>query len=66
MQLFFQPCLMAVDFGLVWVLIKGHVANKMCGNTHADLRMGVPAPVINFDGMSVTLNDTQRVRCYFG
>jgi hypothetical protein len=41
------------------MLIKGHI-NNMCGETPTDLRMGIPAPTTNFDGLTVTLIETQR------
>jgi hypothetical protein len=34
--------------------------NRLCDETPTDLRMGVPAATINFDGFSVTLIETQR------
>jgi hypothetical protein len=41
------------------MLIKGYI-NRLCGETLAGLRMGVPAPITNFVGLSVTLTETQR------
>jgi hypothetical protein len=40
------------------MLIKGY-NNQVCGGTPTDLRMGVPAPMISFVGMTVTLIETQ-------
>jgi hypothetical protein len=41
------------------MLIKGFI-NHLCGETPIDLRIGVPAPTINFGGTSVTSTKTQR------
>jgi hypothetical protein len=41
------------------MLVKGHT-NRLCGETPTDLRMGVPAPTTNFDGLPITLTETQR------
>jgi hypothetical protein len=41
------------------MLIRGYIYQS-CGETPSDLRMGVPAPKTNFDGLSVTLIETQR------
>jgi hypothetical protein len=35
-----------------WMLVKGYI-KKLCGETPTGLRMGVPAPVTNFVGLSV-------------
>jgi hypothetical protein len=43
----------------MWMLIKGYI-NQLCGETHDDLRMRVPAPTTNFVGREVTLTETQR------
>jgi hypothetical protein len=47
------------DYGHVWMLIKDYI-NQLCGETPTDLRMGVPAPTMNFVGLSVTLTETHR------
>jgi hypothetical protein len=41
------------------MLIRGFI-NQMCGDTPTDFSMGVPAPTTNFDGLSITLTETQR------
>jgi hypothetical protein len=41
------------------MLLRGHNI-RLCGETPTDLRMGVPAPTINIDGLSVSLTGTQR------
>jgi hypothetical protein len=41
------------------MLIKGY-NNMLCSKTPTDLREGVPAPTINFVGLSATLTETQR------
>jgi hypothetical protein len=41
------------------MIIKGYI-NWLCGETPTDLRMGVPVPTTNFDGLSLTVNETQR------
>jgi hypothetical protein len=49
--------LAAADYGHVWILRNGCL-NQMCGETPFDLRMGVPAHVTNFVGLSVTITET--------
>jgi hypothetical protein len=58
-QPFFKPRLRAVDFGPLWMFLKGYI-NQLCGETPTDLHMRVPAPTTNFLGLSVTLTETQR------
>jgi hypothetical protein len=41
------------------MLIRGYI-NQLCGQTPSDIRMGVPAPKINFVGLAVTLIETQH------
>jgi hypothetical protein len=41
------------------MFIKGYI-KQLCGESPTDLRMGVPAPTTNLDGLSVTLTETQR------
>jgi hypothetical protein len=41
------------------MLIRGYI-NKFCGHTPTDLRMGAPRPTTSFDGLPVTLTETQR------
>jgi hypothetical protein len=53
------PRFSSVDFGAVWLLIRGYI-NDMCGQTPTDLRMGAPIPTTNFAGLPVTLIETQR------
>jgi hypothetical protein len=48
-----------LDYDHVWILIKGYI-NQICGENPTDLRMGVPAPTTNFDGLSITLIEMQR------
>jgi hypothetical protein len=59
MKLFLQPRLNAADSSHVRMLIKGY-ANNQCGETPTDLRMGVPAPVINVVGLRATFIEMQR------
>jgi hypothetical protein len=49
----------SVDYGPLWLLIRGYI-NNLCGQTPTDLRMGAPIPTTNFDGLPVTLTETQR------
>jgi hypothetical protein len=58
-QFLFFSRFSTIDFGRVWMLIRGHV-NKLCGETPTDLRMGVAARTNNFAGLTVTLTETQR------
>jgi 8-oxo-dGTP pyrophosphatase MutT (NUDIX family) len=46
----------SVDSGL---LICGHI-NQLCGETPTDLRVGMPMPTRNMDGLPVTFTETQR------
>jgi cytochrome P450 len=39
------------------MLIKGYI-NQLCGETPTNLRMGVPAPITNFDDMSAAPTET--------
>jgi hypothetical protein len=55
-HLCFHPHVATVDYGHVWMLIKGYIY-QLCGET---LRMGVPASTRDFVGMSVTLTETKR------
>jgi hypothetical protein len=59
MQLFLQLHFTAVDYGRVWMFIKGCV-NQLCGETPTNLRIGVPVPLTNFAGLCVTPTETQR------
>jgi hypothetical protein len=59
MYFFFYSRFTSVDFGHVWILIKGYI-NQLCGETPIDLRMGVPAPTTNFTCLPITLTETQR------
>jgi hypothetical protein len=58
-QFLFYSRFSIVDFGHVWMLVRGHI-NRMCGETPTDLRMGVPAPRAKFVGLTVTLTKMQR------
>jgi ADP-ribose pyrophosphatase YjhB (NUDIX family) len=59
-RLFFMyPMFSSVDSGPVWLLIRGHI-NRLCGETPADLRVGMPMPTRNLGGLPVTLTETQR------
>jgi hypothetical protein len=53
------PRFSSVDYGLVWLLIRGHI-NRLCGETPTDLRVGMPMPTRNLAGLPVTLTKTQR------
>jgi hypothetical protein len=57
-RLFYHPPFTASDYSLAWMLIKGYTC-QLCGETPIDLRMGVPAPTTNYNGMSVTLTTTK-------
>jgi hypothetical protein len=59
MQHFFHPRFIASDGGHEWMLKKGYVY-QLRGETPTDLRMGVPAPTTIFDGMTVTMIETNR------
>jgi hypothetical protein len=63
MQLFFHSRFIVSDCGHVWMLIniKGYI-NQLCGKTPTDLRMRVLAPSTNFDGITVTLRHSARLR----
>jgi hypothetical protein len=58
-QFFMYPRFSTVDFGLVWLLIRGYI-NQQCGETPTDLRVGTPMPTRNLAGLHVTLTETQR------
>jgi hypothetical protein len=58
-QFFTYPRFSSVDFGPVWLLIRGYI-NQLCGETHTDLRVGTPMPTSNLAGLPVTLTETQR------
>jgi hypothetical protein len=58
-RFFMYPRLSSVDYGHVLLLIRGYI-NQLCGHTSTDLRMGAPIPTTNFDGLPVTLTETQR------
>jgi hypothetical protein len=58
-QFLFYPRFSTIDNCHVWMLIRGHI-NRLCGETPTDLRMGVPAPTTKFDGLTVTVNKTER------
>jgi hypothetical protein len=59
-QFFMYPRFSSVDFGHVWLLIRGCI-NQLCGETPTDLRVGPPMPTSNFlAGLPVTLTETQR------
>jgi hypothetical protein len=48
------PRFLSVDFGHVWLLIRGYI-NNLCGETPTDLRVGMPMPTRNLAGLPVTL-----------
>jgi hypothetical protein len=52
------PRFTSVDFGPVWLLIRGYI-NQSSGQTPIDLRMGAHVSTTNFDGLLVALNETQ-------
>jgi ADP-ribose pyrophosphatase YjhB (NUDIX family) len=58
-QLFMYSRFTPVDFGHVWLLIRGHI-NRLCGETPTDLRVGLPMPTRNLARLHVTLTETQR------
>jgi hypothetical protein len=58
-QFFMYPRFSSVDFGHVWLLIRGYI-NHLCGETPTDLRVGTPMPTRNLAGLHVTLTETQR------
>jgi ADP-ribose pyrophosphatase YjhB (NUDIX family) len=58
-QFFVYPRFSSIDFGRVWLLIRGYV-NQLCGETPTDLRMCMPIPTTNLAGLPVTLTETQR------
>jgi 8-oxo-dGTP pyrophosphatase MutT (NUDIX family) len=58
-QFFMYPRFSSVDFGHVWLLIRGHI-NQRCGETPTDLRVGMSMPTRNLAGLHVTLTETQR------
>jgi ADP-ribose pyrophosphatase YjhB (NUDIX family) len=58
-QLFMYPRFSSVDFGPVWLLIRGYI-NQLCGETPTDLRVGMPVPTRNLAGLPVTLTETRR------
>jgi hypothetical protein len=58
-QFFMYPRFSSVDFGHVWLLIRGYI-NHLCGETPTDLRVGMPMHTRNLVGLHVTLTETQR------
>jgi ADP-ribose pyrophosphatase YjhB (NUDIX family) len=58
-QLFMYSRFSSVDYGRVWLLIRGYI-NQLCGETPTDLRVGTPMPTTNLVGLPVTLMETQR------
>jgi hypothetical protein len=56
--LWFSPRFIGFDSRCVWMLIKGYI-NKLYGEIPIDLRMGVPAPTTNFDGLREKLFETR-------
>jgi ADP-ribose pyrophosphatase YjhB (NUDIX family) len=56
---FMYPRFSSVDFGHVWLLIRGYI-NQLGGETRTDLRVGTPIPTTNFASLLVTLTETQR------
>jgi hypothetical protein len=58
-QFFMYPRFSSVDFGHVWLLIRGYM-NQLCGETPTDLRVGTPMPTRNLAGLHVTHTETQR------
>jgi 8-oxo-dGTP pyrophosphatase MutT (NUDIX family) len=58
-QFFMLPRFSSVDYGPIWLLIRGHI-NHLCGATPTDLRVGMPMPTRNLAGLHVTLTETQR------
>jgi hypothetical protein len=58
-QFFMYPRFSSVDFGPVWLLIRGNI-NQLCGEIPTDLRVGMPMPTRNLAGLPVTLTETQR------
>jgi hypothetical protein len=55
--LFMYPRFSSVDYGHVWLFIRGHI-NQLCGETPTDLRVGMPMPSRNPARLPLTL--TQR------
>jgi ADP-ribose pyrophosphatase YjhB (NUDIX family) len=58
-QFFMYPRFSSVDFGPVWLLIRGYI-NQLCGETSTDLLVGTHMPTTNLVGLNVTLTETQR------
>jgi ADP-ribose pyrophosphatase YjhB (NUDIX family) len=58
-QFFMYPRFSSVDYGHVWLLIRGYI-NQLCGETPIDLQVGTPMPTTNMAGLPVTLAETQR------
>jgi hypothetical protein len=58
-QFFMYPRFSLVDFGPIWLLIRGYI-NQLCGETPTDLRVGTPMPTTKLDGLHVTLPETHR------
>jgi 8-oxo-dGTP pyrophosphatase MutT (NUDIX family) len=58
-QFSLYPRFTSVDFGHVWLLIRGYI-NKLCGVTPTNLRMGAHVPTTYFDGLPITLSETRR------
>jgi ADP-ribose pyrophosphatase YjhB (NUDIX family) len=58
-QFFMYSRFTSVDYGHVWLLIRGHI-NRLCGETPTDLREGTPMPTRNLARLPMTLTETQR------
>jgi hypothetical protein len=58
-QFFMYPRFSSVDYGHVWLLIRGYI-NQLSGQTPSDLRVGTPMPTTNLAGLPMTLTETQR------
>jgi ADP-ribose pyrophosphatase YjhB (NUDIX family) len=58
-QFYMYPRFIAVDYGPVWLLIRGYI-NHLCGRTRTDLRIGASIPTTKFAGLPVTLTETPR------
>jgi hypothetical protein len=46
-DIFFSPHFTAVDYGLVWMEIRGYI-NHLSDDVPTDVRMRVPPPVTRF------------------
>jgi hypothetical protein len=58
-QFFMYPRFSSVDYGHVWLLIRGYI-NHLCGETPTDLRVETPMPTTDLADLLVTLTGTQR------